>query len=178
MTQVDFIKKSKYYQENKVISRFGILDYDNPNNIILKDYFDIIVIEVDAKENISYTNVNKRFELWRQLIGAETIEELNQLAKKDPIIKEVVEKMKLFSKKKYIQTIPAKERLIRSQIESRDEIIAEQDKIIASQKESSKEEVKKNKIEIARNLMEVLPVEEIAKATNLPIKEIQKLKEE
>ncbi len=73
-TQIDFLKKDKLHKSNQVIKRYGIINKEDINDIILKDYFEIIIVDVDAKKNIQYNKVNKRFELWRMLIGANTDE--------------------------------------------------------------------------------------------------------
>ena len=130
--------------------------------MILGNLFKIMIIDVDAKAKISYTKLKKRFELWRNLIGADTIEEIEALAKENQVIKDVVEEMKLFSKKKYVQDYTAKDRLIRSQINS-----------------AREEGQQENSLEVAKKmLLETDDLDFISRVTNLSLEKIIKLQKQ
>lgn len=163
--QVAFVKDNPLHDTDEIIKRYGIINYNNPNDIILENHFKIIIVDVDKEENIPYTKLNKRFELWRKLIGAETKEEMLEIAKVDSIFKEAVDTMTEFSSNDYVQDYTGKDRLIRSQIDS-------------AKKEGIEEGIEQGKIEIAKSLIGRLPIEEISIATGLSIDTINSLKDE
>lgn len=164
--QVAFVKDNPLHNTDEIIKRYGIINYNNPNDIILENYFKIIIVDVDKEENIPYTKLNKRFELWRKLIGAETKEEMLEIAKVDSIFKEAVDTMTEFSSNDYVQDYTGKDRLIKSQIDS-------------AKKEGIEEGIEQGKIEIARNMLkETDDLNFISSVTALSIDTINSLKDE
>ena len=125
---------------------------------IIPELFQIIVINVASEEKILYNKRKKDFYLLMKLINAETLEEMEEIVKgNEKIARELPKWKKKFSEEEYVQNYHAQEVLIKSQHNS---------------------EMKESKEEVVKNLLKTsLTIEEIAKATNMSLEEVTKLKD-
>lgn len=155
--QINFIKENDL-RESKFIQHFCLIDKEDLQARMLEEYLELSIVNLELNKTIRY-NWGKKFELWCSLMNATTIEEMEIIAKKRPILKEVLEEMKRFSENKPVQAIFTKERMYRSEINYAKKEGLEQG---IEQGASAKQ------IEIAKNLFSTdLTMKEISNVTGL-----------
>ncbi len=162
--QVVFIKDDNLHKQNKdIIKEYAIINKKDNKDTILDGLFEIIYVDVDANDNISYNKINKRLKLWLDLIRAESDKDIYEIAKKDKMIKEAVKKMEMFSNKKYVQDYEGRDRLFKSRLED-----AKIEGIDLGKQQGF--------YEIAKNMLKRnMSIADVSEITNLPIEEIKKL---
>ncbi len=170
--QLNFVKGDKVHQSEDIIRKYIIINEKDGRDIMVPDIFQIYIINIDDKEKISYTNINKRLKLWLELLGIENKEDLEKIAKKDSLIGEVVEEMKRYNSDDWVQDYNSHEILMRSQFHTEKEEAVEK-----AEKKGINEGAKKKQLEIAKNLLKQnkLSFNDIADTTSLSIKVIEKL---
>ena len=175
--QINFVKDNKYKNE-KMIKKYTLMEQNSLVDKIIPELFQIIVINVASEEKILYNKREKDFYLLMKLINAETLEEMEEIVKGNEMMEKILEEMKRFSEEEYVQDYHAQEVLIKSQHNSEMKELEQnykaQETLIKSQHNS---EMKESKEEVVRNLLKTsLTIEEIAKATNMSIEEVTRLK--
>lgn len=154
--QINFVKDNKY-KNDKMMKKYTLMEQNSLVDKIIPELFQIIVINVASEEKILYNKRKKDFYLLMKLINAETLEEMEEIVKGNEIMEQILEEMKKFSEEEYVQNYHAQEVLIKSQHNS---------------------EMKESKEEVVKNLLKTsLTIEEIAKATNMSLEEVTKLKD-
>jgi SOS response regulatory protein OraA/RecX len=114
------------------------------------------VINVASEEKILYNKREKDFYLLMKLINAETLEEMEEIVKRNEIMEQILEEMKKFSEEEYVQDYHAQEVLIKSQHNS---------------------EMKKSKEEVVRKmLLKGFNDSDIIDVTNISSKDLEKIK--
>ena len=116
--QMTFVKANALEKEHNEIQEYQLSEILNHNNFYLPELIKTTVINLENNSSLSYTISNERFKLWCEFLNAETLEEMEKIAEKREILKEVLESMKKFSQEDYVIEYNAKERLTRSQINS------------------------------------------------------------
>lgn len=164
VTGINFIKSINTLEENKNIQTYVMTNVDNPNDKMLPELFNVIVINVDHNCEIFYNKTKNDFEGWRLFIGADTIEELEKISKTDPVLKEAYKESIRFMNNEYAQDYSLQEKLIRSQMANIGD-----EYFIKGQEHTAKE--------IALNLLTNtnISLEEISKCTNIPVNELKEL---
>ena len=161
ISQINFVKGNRIHKDNQAIKRYLIMNEDNPSDIILDKLLEIIIVDVDLKSKNKYNKDG--FEKYRRLIGAETIEEMEEIVKGEEIMEEIVEDMKKYSVDDIFKGMFHPSRLLQSQLNTaREEGLAQ----------GKEEEIEK----IARTMLkEKIDINIISKITGLSIEEIKKL---
>ena len=159
---INFVKDLILHRRDRIIQRYIMTNEEEPEDKMLPELFNVLVINVDRKEDQSYNRISETFEEWRQFIGAETIEELEKLAENNSILKEALEESVRFMSEEYVQDYSREEALIKSQMDSMKE-------------EGQKEE----RLEIAIKMIKKdYSLKDIQELTSLSMEELEKLKEE
>lgn len=80
VTQINFVKTRKNKKE-EIIREYYLVNPNNTKDRLIPELLKIYVVNVDSDKNIGYNKVNEEFYLWTKLINAETIEEIEEIAK-------------------------------------------------------------------------------------------------
>jgi len=156
-----FKERKEYY------SRFQLLE--TTEHFPLTEKVDFHIIELpklpkDLKED------SDPLLLWSKFIAAEKKEEFDMLAKRDPYIKSAYQQLQVISQNKEKRMeYEAREKAVRDYnqliLESRQEGI----------KEGIREGVKEGQNGVIKVLLESMSVDQVAKATKLPVDQVQKI---
>lgn len=172
LRQINFIKGNYLHHNGSIINKYLIINEKDKKDQIMPDLFQIYIIDIDKNLKVDY-NINERLRDWIKLIGAGDKKKMEEATKSSPIMKEALEKMKEFSSEEWFKGYFTKERLVKSQIlEAKTEGISE------GIEQGIEQGVKEQKIEIAKTMLQKNEtVEYVSEITDLPIKEVEKLKE-
>jgi len=162
ITQVEFSKERQIHKNNGIISEYCMCNKDNPEDRMLEREFRVIKIDLDAK-----SEEENGFELWRKFIGSTDERELEELAAREPILREAKEAMESFMEKEYVQDYTMEREYIEARIEEA------KDRGHTEGIEASRKEIAKNLLKNTDNSIEV-----ISSCTGLTLEEINKIKEE
>lgn len=148
VTQLNFVKENRVHKNKSLIDKYMIINSDKISDSILPELFQIYVINLDVEELICYNNVNKDLKNWIDLMRSETTDEILAMRNRSEIIREAVEEMSIFSKKKEVQNYHSKEVLIRSQHNSE----------LKETKENTKLEIAKSMLKSGINLKDIIKI--------------------
>ncbi len=171
VTGLEFSKEMHLHKDDEKIKRYCMTNVKNSSDRILEDLFNVYIIDVEIARDDSY-NEDDGFEMWRRLIGADTIEEVEELASRNPLINEAKMEMERFMGKEYVQDYAREETLQRTRIEC-----AREEGLQEGHKEGLITGHKEEKIEIAKSMiLKDMSTKLIHEITKLSIEEIEKLR--
>ena len=163
-------KNHKIKNSSQNIQKFTLIEQGNHDNIALNDYMEIWKINLDNKKDL-LDNMSE-IEIWKSMIRAENPEEMQKIVPIMPILEEVLEELKRFSKEDFVIEWELHDALIRSEMTDAKKQGEETGKEIG--KEIGE---KKEKITIAKNMLQDnLDLNTIAKYTGMSIDELKALK--
>lgn len=148
VTQLNFVKENRVHKNKSLIDKYMIINSDKISDSILPELFQIYIINLDVEELICYNNVNKDLKNWIDLMRSETTEEILAMKDRSEIIREAVEEMSIFSKKKEVQNYHSKEVLIRSQHNSE----------LKETKENTKLEIAKSMLKSGIDIKDIIKI--------------------
>lgn len=173
--QIEIIEKNKRHKTKDKINYYHISNDKEPKDKILEDIFEIMTIDIEKEKEVSYNeDINERLERYLELIKAKELEEAIEIAYRDGVLMEVLEKLVRFNNNEYVQDYRREQALIESEKET------EVEEALKEGKNLGRIEGEKSKaIEIAKLMIN--NNEELSKIiayTNLMKEEIEKLKDE
>ena len=160
--QINFVEKSRLNLGNELVTNFYLTSEKNLDIKIFTDKFCVKIVQIDKARELGYTN--NELERWLKFIAAKSSNERADIAKGDELLVELNEWIH-----KYIVDDKTQEELNKWDLE-----IAEN----KGYEQGVEQGIEQKAMEIAKNLLNMnMPIEDISKATNLSIEEIEALKE-
>ena len=152
--QIVLIDNVKIKLNKEILSKYGIINHTNLEDVLLNDKFQIIYARLDKSGEEPYNE--NRIVQWLRLIKANTREERNEIAKGDEILMEYCEELDCYMMD-----------------ETTKQIFREWDwEIFEHQAEERGKEIKA--LETAKNMLENnLDIKTIKKCTGLSLKDIK-----
>jgi len=98
--QINFIYEDRVRKDDKVIKRYAIINRDDPFDYILRNNFEIDIVNLANKNELAYNGINEGLADWIKFIGVKTEEEMKRISKGKPILEETLREMERFSNKK------------------------------------------------------------------------------
>ena len=167
--QINFVENSKLDLDNELVTNFYLTSEKNPNTKILTDKFCVKIVQIDKARELGYTN--NELERWLKFIAAQNSSERANIAKGDELLVELNEWIH-----KYVADDKMQDELNKWDLEIAENKGYEQG-VIEGIEQGIEQGVEQNKNEIAKKLLNMnMSIEDISKATNLSIEEIEKLR--
>ena len=142
---------------------------------MLEEKLSILIVDIDSKNDKTYNEISNGFKLMRELLGAQTIEEIEIAIKNlnEPLLSNLLKDMVVFMEMDYVQDYSAQEKLIRSNLQD-----AKEEGIALGRASGLAEGEKNKQLEIAKIMLHSNePLEKVSLFTNLPIEELKNLQE-
>ena len=160
--QINFVEKSRLNLGEELITNFYLTSEKNPDIKILTDKFCVKIVQIDKARELGYTN--NELERWLKFIAAKSSDERADIAKGDELLVELNEWIH-----KYVADDKTQEELNKWDLE-----IAEN----KGYEQGVEHGMEQRNVEIVKNLLNMdMPIEDISKATDLSIEEIEKLRD-
>lgn len=112
--QINFIYDDNVRNDDRVIKRYAVINRDDPFDYILKNNFEIDIVNLVIKEDRAYNGINKGLADWIKFIGASTYEEMQKISRNKPILMEALKEMERFSNNEEVQDLFTREMLDKS----------------------------------------------------------------
>ncbi len=168
--QINFIYEDRVRKDDKVIKRYAVINRDDPFDYILRNNFEIDIVNLANKNELAYNGINEGLADWIKFIGAKAKEEMQQISKGKHILEEALREMERFSNNEEIQDLFSIEMMEKSREKYNKE---------KAEEEAKKREEKgaRNKaIEIAKKMLkENLDIELISRVSGLSKQELENL---
>ena len=163
--QINFVEQSRLNLGEELITNFYLTSEKNPDIKILTDKFCVKIVQIDKARKLGYTN--NELERWLKFIAAKSSNERADIAKGDELLVELNEWIH-----KYVADDKTQEELNKWDLE-----IAENKGYEQGVEQGIEQGIEQKAMEIAKNLLNMnMSIEDISKATNLSIEEIESLK--
>lgn len=101
--QINFIYEDYLRKTNKPIMRYAVINIDDPFDYILKNVFEIDIVNLAIKDDLAYNGINEGLADWIRFIGAKDYKEMKEVSKGKPILEEALEEMERFSNNEEVQ---------------------------------------------------------------------------
>lgn len=163
--QINFIYEDYLRKINKPLMRYAVINIDDPFDYILKNVFEIDIVNLAIKDDLAYNGINKGLADWIRFIGARDYKEMQKISKGKPILEEALKEMERFSNNEEVQEYFTRDFLDKSR--------AARWKKEKAQMKAEKDQMK---IEIAQNMLkENIAQDLITKITGITKEELEKL---
>lgn len=112
--QINFIYEDYLRKINKPILRYAVINLEDPFDYILKNMFEIDIVNLAIKDKLAYNGINKGLADWIRFIGAKDYEKMKEISAGKPILEEALKEMERFSKNEEVQEYFTRDFLDRS----------------------------------------------------------------
>lgn len=171
VTLINFSKEIYLHKTDQIISKYVMTNVEDIRDKMLEEKLSILIVDIDSKNDKTYNEISNGFKLMRELLGAQTIEEIEIAIRKlnEPLLSNLLKDMVVFMEMDYVQDYSAQEKLIRSNLQD-----AKEEGIALGHAEGEKNK----QLEIAKIMLNSNePLEKVSLFTNLPIEELKNLQE-
>jgi len=175
VTLINFSKEIYLHKTDQIISKYVMTNVEDIRDKMLEEKLSILIVDIDSKNDKTYNEISNGFKLMRELLGAQTIEEIEIAIRKlnEPLLSNLLKDMVVFMEMDYVQDYSAQEKLIRSNLQD-----AKEEGIALGRASGLAEGEKNKQLEIAKIMLHSNePLEKISLFTNLPIEELKNLQE-
>ena len=173
VTLINFSKEIYLHKTDQIISKYVMTNVEDIRDKMLEEKLSILIVDIDSKNDKTYNEISNGFKLMRELLGAQTIEEIEIAIKNlnEPLLSNLLKDMVVFMEMDYVQDYSAQEKLIRSNLQD-----AKEEGIALGLAEGEKNK----QLEIAKMLIQntETSLEQISLCTGLSIEELEKIQEE
>lgn len=97
-----FMIDKKADKTNNPIRKYFLSNENGKTDELLKEAFEIQIIDIDSENKIDYPNINEKAKLWLELFSCANFEELEAIKHKSEMMYKVVTEIQEFSKKEGI----------------------------------------------------------------------------
>lgn len=97
VNQINFIYDDKMRKDSNIIKRYLVMNKDNANDFILKNLFEIDIVNIAKNKDFAYNKINKGLADWIKFMGATSYEEMVKASAGKPILEEALKEMERFS---------------------------------------------------------------------------------
>ena len=174
-TLINFSKEIYLHKTDQIISKYVMTNVEDIRDKMLEEKLSILIVDIDSKNDKTYNEISNGFKLMRELLGAQTIEEIEIAIRKlnEPLLSNLLKDMVVFMEMDYVQDYSAQEKLIRSNLQD-----AKEEGIALGRASGLAEGEKNKQLEIAKIMLHSNePLEKVSLFTNLPIEELKNLQE-
>ena len=174
-TLINFSKEIYLHKTDQIISKYVMTNVEDIRDKMLEEKLSILIVDIDSKNDKTYNEISNGFKLMRELLGAQTIEEIEIAIKNlnEPLLSNLLKDMVVFMEMDYVQDYSAQEKLIRSNLQD-----AKEEGIALGRASGLAEGEKNKQLEIAKIMLHSNePLEKVSLFTNLPIEELKNLQE-
>lgn len=175
VTLINFSKEIYLHKTDQIISKYVMTNVEDIRDKMLEEKLSILIVDIDSKNDKTYNEISNGFKLMRELLGAQTIEEIEIAIRKlnEPLLSNLLKDMVVFMEMDYVQDYSAQEKLIRSNLQD-----AKEEGIALGRASGLAEGEKNKQLEIAKIMLHSNePLEKVSLFTNLPIEELKNLQE-
>ena len=175
VTLINFSKEIYLHKTDQIISKYVMTNVEDIRDKMLEEKLSILIVDIDSKNDKTYNEISNGFKLMRELLGAQTIEEIEIAIRKlnEPLLSNLLKDMVVFMEMDYVQDYSAQEKLIRSNLQD-----AKEEGIALGRASGLAEGEKNKQLEIAKIMLNSNePLEKVSLFTNLPIEELKNLQE-
>ena len=176
-TLINFSKEIYLHKTDQIISKYVMTNVEDIRDKMLEEKLSILIVDIDSKNDKTYNEISNGFKLMRELLGAQTIEEIEIAIRKlnEPLLSNLLKDMVVFMEMDYVQDYSAQEKLIRSNLQD-----AKEEGIALGRASGLAEGEKNKQLEIAKMLIQntETSLEQISLCTGLSIEELEKIQEE
>ena len=175
VTLINFSKEIYLHKTDQIISKYVMTNVEDIRDKMLEEKLSILIVDIDSKNDKTYNEISNGFKLMRELLGAQTIEEIEIAIKNlnEPLLSNLLKDMVVFMEMNYVQDYSAQEKLIRSNLQD-----AKEEGIALGRASGLAEGEKNKQLEIAKIMLHSNePLEKVSLFTNLPIEELKNLQE-
>ena len=175
VTLINFSKEIYLHKTDQIISKYVMTNVEDIRDKMLEEKLSILIVDIDSKNDKTYNEISNGFKLMRELLGAQTIEEIEIAIRKlnEPLLSNLLKDMVVFMEMDYVQDYSAQEKLIRSNLQD-----AKEEGIALGHASGLAEGEKNKQLEIAKIMLHSNePLEKVSLFTNLPIEELKNLQE-
>ena len=118
-TLINFSKEIYLHKTDQIISKYVMTNVEDIRDKMLEEKLSILIVDIDSKNDKTYNEISNGFKLMRELLGAQTIEEIEIAIKNlnEPLLSNLLKDMVVFMEMDYVQDYSAQEKLIRSNLQ-------------------------------------------------------------
>ena len=119
VTLINFSKEIYLHKTDQIISKYVMTNVEDIRDKMLEEKLSILIVDIDSKNDKTYNEISNGFKLMRELLGAQTIEEIEIAIKNlnEPLLSNLLKDMVVFMEMDYVQDYSAQEKLIRSNLQ-------------------------------------------------------------
>ena len=119
VTLINFSKEIYLHKTDQIISKYVMTNVEDIRDKMLEEKLSILIVDIDSKNDKTYNEISNGFKLMRELLGAQTIEEIEIAIRKlnEPLLSNLLKDMVVFMEMDYVQDYSAQEKLIRSNLQ-------------------------------------------------------------